>query len=159
MQEAAEQVESAATELAPTVNAAVDEAEQAVEEALATDEPMEEPTEEPMEEPTEVPMEEPMVDYDTDIYGVIDDIDLEGATVIFWHQHSGAREEELAKIVEDFNATNEYGITIEAINEGGYGDIYNKMIAGLTSGEVPGLIVAYQNQAAAYMVADGLSQP
>ena len=30
------------------------------------------------------------------------------------------------------------------------------MIAGLTTGEVPGLIVAYQNQAAAYEVADGL---
>ena len=65
-------------------------------------------------------------------------------------------EEQLLAIVEEFNATNEYGITVEARNEGGYGDIYNKMIAGLTSGELPGLVVAYQNQAAAYQVADGL---
>jgi multiple sugar transport system substrate-binding protein len=58
--------------------------------------------------------------------------------------------------VDEFNATNPYGIFVEARNEGGYNDIYNKMIAGLTTGEVPGLTVAYQNQAAAYMVADGL---
>ena len=96
------------------------------------------------------------VDYDTAVYGVIDDVDLTGANVVFWHQHSGGREEELMAMVDEFNANNEWGITVEARNEGGYGDIYDKMIAGLTTGELPGLVVAYQNQAAAYEVADGL---
>jgi multiple sugar transport system substrate-binding protein/sn-glycerol 3-phosphate transport system substrate-binding protein len=96
------------------------------------------------------------VNYDTEVYGKIDEVDLTGANVVFWHQHSGGREEELMAIVDEFNATNEWGITVEARNEGGYGDIYDKMIAGLTTGELPGLVVAYQNQAAAYEVADGL---
>lgn len=76
--------------------------------------------------------------------------------MIFWHQHTGGREEELVRIVEEFNSTNEYGITVEAQNQGNYDDIYNKMIAGLQSGELPQLTVAYQNQAAAYQTADGL---
>ncbi len=151
VEEAAQQVEEAA----PTVQAAVEEAATAVVEAV---EPTEVPAEAPAEEPTEVPAEEPMAepDYDTAVYGMIDEIDLDGAQVVFWHQHSRAREEELLAIVDEFNANNEWGITVEARNEGGYGDIYDKMIAGITTGELPGLVVAYQNQAAAYEVADGL---
>ena len=152
VEEAAQQVEQAATEMAPQI----DEAATRAAEALAEAEEAEE-AEEVVEEPEEV-VEEEVVElpYDESIYGNIDEIELDGTTVIFWHQHTGAREEELLEIVDEFNATNPYGIFIEARNEGGYGDIYNKMIAGLTTGEVPGLTVAYQNQAAAYMVADGL---
>ncbi|MCB0010319.1 MAG: hypothetical protein KDE34_00410, partial [Anaerolineales bacterium] len=127
-----------------------EEPEEGAETVTETEEETEaEPTEEPMAEEEEVMEEEEMAepDYDTSIYGVIDDIDLEGVTVVFWHQHSGAREEELIKIVDEFNASNEWGIVVEARNEGGYDDIYNKMIAGLSSGELPALVVAYQNQA------------
>lgn len=86
------------------------------------------------------------------------DVDPTGATVEFWHQHSGAREEELLKIVDEFNEMNEYGITINASNQGGYGDIFQKMNLGLTAGgdELPQLVVAYQNQAATYQLVDGL---
>ena len=150
---------------ADSIEEAVEEAAQQVEEAQPTDEPAEEPADEPAEEPADEPAEEPAdepaeepadVGYDTDVYGMIDEIDLDGVQVVFWHQHSREREEELLKIVDEFNAQNEYGIVVEARNEGGYDDIYNKMITGLTSGELPGLVVAYQNQAAAYQVADGL---
>lgn len=157
LEQAVDQAAEVAQEVAPTVQAAAEEVQGAVEEAVATEAPAEEaPAEEPMA--TEEPMEEPMAepDYDTAVYGNIDELDLTGTTVVFWHQHSGGREEELATIVNDFNANNEYGITVEARNEGGYGDIYDKMIAGLTTGELPGLVVAYQNQAAAYEVAGGL---
>ncbi len=133
-----EAVEDAAETVEETVEDAAETVEEAVDEAMDDEEAMDEP------------------EYDTAVYGNIDEIDLTGATVIFWHQHSSGREEELMAIVDEFNANNEYGITVEARNEGGYGDIYDKMIAGLTSGELPGLVVAYQNQAAAYEVADGL---
>ncbi|GAB4265777.1 MAG: hypothetical protein Kow0080_06290 [Candidatus Promineifilaceae bacterium] len=161
----AENLEQAVNEAAEQSQEVVDEPaaeEPAAEEPTAEEPAAEEPAaEEPAaEEPAaeEPAAEEPMAepDYDTAVYGNIDEIDLTGATVVFWHQHSGGREEELQKIVDEFNQTNEYGITVEARNEGGYGDIYDKMIAGLTSGELPGLVVAYQNQAAAYEVADGL---
>jgi len=85
-------------------------------------------------------------------------VDPSGQTVVFWHQHSGAREEELLRIVETFNETNEFGITVEAINQGGYGDIFARMTTNLAAGgdDLPQLVVAYQNQAATYEVVDGL---
>ena len=163
VEEAAQEVEEAAEEVAAEVEEAVEEVmeEEEMEEEAAEEEMEEEVAEEEMaeeemeEEMAEEEMEEEP-DYDTDVYGVIDDLDLTGTNVIFWHQHSGGREEELVAIIDDFNATNEWGITVEGRNEGGYGDIYDKMIAGLTTGDLPGLVVAYQNQAAAYQVADGL---
>lgn len=83
-------------------------------------------------------------------------VDPSGQTVTYWHQHSREREDGLMGMIEDFNSSNEWGITVNAENAGGYGDIYNKMIAGITAGSVPDLVVAYQNQAAAYQVADAL---
>ena len=147
-----ESIEEAVEEAAAEVEETVEEAEAAVEEVV--EEVAEETTEEAAEEVVE---EAPMGDYDAEIYGNISEIDLEGAEVVFWHRYdSGSRQEEIDRIIADFNATNEYGITIIGDAVGGYGDIYDKMIAGLTTGDVPGLVVAYQNQAAAYQVADGL---
>ncbi len=76
--------------------------------------------------------------------------------ITFWHQHSGDRETELLKVVDEFNATNEYGITLTAEYAGGYGDIFTKMLPILNTPEVPDVVVAYQNQAATYQLADAL---
>lgn len=88
--------------------------------------------------------------------GPLAGVDPTGATVVWWHQHTGAREQFLADIIATFNAQNPWGITVEASNQGSYADIYNKMIAGIPSGDVPNLVVAYQNNAAAYYQAGGL---
>lgn len=84
------------------------------------------------------------------------ELDLDGVTVTYWHQHSGGREEGLNEMIAEFNATNEWGVEVVAEYAGGYGDIYNKMIAGIAGGAVPNLVVAYQNQAAGYQVEDAL---
>ncbi|QPC82877.1 extracellular solute-binding protein [Phototrophicus methaneseepsis] len=93
-----------------------------------------------------------------DVEMIYEDVDPTGATVEFWHQHSGEREEALNAIVEEFNATNEWGITVVPSNQGGYGDIFQKMNLGLVEGgdSLPELVVAYQNQAATYQLVDGL---
>lgn len=83
-------------------------------------------------------------------------VDPTGQTVNFWHQHTGIREGMLQEIVVDFNATNPWGITVVAENQGGYDDIFNKMLLLLGTSEVPDLVVAYQNQAATYQVVDGV---
>ncbi|QRN84097.1 extracellular solute-binding protein [Chloroflexota bacterium] len=89
--------------------------------------------------------------------GAVDWSKVEPATEItFWHQHSGDRETELLRVVEEFNATNEYGITLTAEYAGGYGDIFTKMLPILNTAEVPDIVVAYQNQAATYQLADAL---
>jgi multiple sugar transport system substrate-binding protein len=88
--------------------------------------------------------------------GELAGIDPTGATVVYWHQHSGGREERLNEMVANFNENNPWGITVEASNQGSYGDIYSKVIAGLSSGELPTLVVAYQNQSAAYKLGDAV---
>ena len=89
--------------------------------------------------------------------GPLAGIDPSGQTVVYWHQHSGDRETQLNGMVDDFNTNNPWGITVDASNQGGYGDIYQKMIAGIAAGEVPNLVVAYQNQAATYQLDDALT--
>ena len=85
-----------------------------------------------------------------------EEVDPTGQTVVFWHQHSGGREEQLQQIVADFNASNEFGITVEALNQGGYGDIFEKMLVSMNTEDAPSLVVAYQNQAATYQLDNGL---
>ncbi len=85
-----------------------------------------------------------------------ENVDPTGQTISFWHQHTQEREAELDKIVADFNANNEYGITVNAEFQGGYGDIFQKMLPLLGTSDAPNLVVAYQNQAATYEVQDGV---
>jgi multiple sugar transport system substrate-binding protein len=92
----------------------------------------------------------PAPEYDTSIYGDLENLDPSGQVIAYWHQHSSSREETVLAMIDDFNATNEWGITVQGEYAGGYDEIYNKIIAGIPSGEVPELSVAYQNQAATY---------
>ncbi|MBN1259995.1 MAG: ABC transporter substrate-binding protein [Anaerolineae bacterium] len=115
------------------------------EEPAATEEPKTEepaPTEEPEEpeepEPTEEP-EEP-------------GIDPSGQTVTYWYQHTGSREELMQSMIEDFNSSNEWGITVVGETQGGYNELYTKIIAGIPANQLPSMAVAYQNQAATYAV-------
>lgn len=85
-----------------------------------------------------------------------DSVDPSGQTVTFWHQHTQERETALQEIIAEFNETNEYGITVVAEYQGGYGDIFQKMLALLGTSDTPNIVVAYQNQAATYQLVDGL---
>ncbi len=77
-------------------------------------------------------------------------IDPSGQTIVYWHQFSGAQLETMTAIVEDFNANNEYGITVEALAQGSYNDIRELMNASIISGELPNLVAGYANDAASY---------
>lgn len=85
-----------------------------------------------------------------------ENVDPTGQEISFWHQHTGAREEALKVIVDEFNANNEYGIKLTAEYQGDYPEIFQKMLTILGTDEVPALVVAYQNQAATYQLVDGL---
>ncbi len=85
--------------------------------------------------------------------GELAGVDPSGQTVVWWHNHSGSREEQLLTIVDQFNADNECGIIVEPQAQGGYGDIREKVNAGIAAGEVPAaLIVGYQNDQAFYQL-------
>ncbi len=83
-------------------------------------------------------------------------VDPTGATITYWYQHSGSNGEAMAKMIADFNATNEWKITVKGEYAGPYNDIYNKMVAAIAAKNPPELVVAYQNQSATYAVNDAL---
>jgi multiple sugar transport system substrate-binding protein len=124
----------------------------------AAEEPAVEPTatEEPMAE--EPAAEEPMVEEPCApaAEGSLAGVDPRSVTVEWWHNHSGSREEKLLPLVAKFNETNECGITVNATNQGGYDDIRDKVNAGIATGQLPGLVVGYQNDQAFYQLSDGL---
>jgi len=103
-----------------------------------TEVPKVEPTEKPVE-PTEVPVvptEEPAVPA----------VDPSGQTVIFWHVwYSEPVKSGMVALVDEFNATNEWGITVEALDQGNYRDTEDLMNAAIQSGDLPDLVVAYGN--------------
>lgn len=70
--------------------------------------------------------------------------EYEPVTITYWHHNSGQREEYLNELIDEFNATNPYSITVVAEYEGSYGDIYDKIIDGLqNNGILPNVVVAY----------------
>jgi multiple sugar transport system substrate-binding protein/sn-glycerol 3-phosphate transport system substrate-binding protein len=146
--EATEPAEEAATEAAPTEAVEAEATTEATEEAPATTEAQ--PAEEMGEMMAFQWPEAPAPD------GPLAGIDPAGQTVVWWHNHSGSREEKLAGLIQRFNDENPYGITLEAINQGNYDDIRDKMNGGITSGELPGVVVGYQNDEAFYAAVDAL---
>ena len=75
---------------------------------------------------------------------------------MFWHNHTRNRQDALQAIMQTFNESNPYGITITQETQGTYTDIFRKMLGLLGTPEVPDLVVAYQNQAATYQLSDAL---
>jgi len=122
-------------------------------EPVKTEEPQE--TEEPKKteapQETEAPKEaEHPMDFDQAIYGDLENLDPSGAEVVYWYQHTRSREELMLALIDEFNRTNEYGITVVGESQGGYSDLYQKIIAGIPANQLPTMAVAYQNQAATY---------
>lgn len=149
--------------------------EEAAEEEMAEEEPAEEETaeeavEEMEEEAEETEAEEPMAEMvdnpsmngiETCVVatdGPLADVDPTGQEIVWWHQHSGSREERLIPLVEEFNEMNACGITVDPQNQGGYDDIRDKVNASISAGELPAaFIVGYQNDQAFYELNDALA--
>ncbi|MCY4106806.1 MAG: extracellular solute-binding protein [Chloroflexi bacterium] len=76
-------------------------------------------------------------------------VDPSGVTITYWHQYSGGPTQEImGQLVEEFNATNEWGITVEANFQGNYGEIEQAMSGAILNRELPNLVAAYANAAA-----------
>ncbi len=113
------------------------------------------PTAAPTEAPvaaTEAPVVEPTAEVIPDAWADV----VPAKEITFWHNHSGDREAILNKIIEDFNKSNEYGITVKGEVAGSYSDIYKKMLPILNTADVPDIVVGYQNQIAMYQLADSI---
>jgi ABC-type glycerol-3-phosphate transport system substrate-binding protein len=71
--------------------------------------------------------------------------EFEGVTVQFWHVYSDAPGAALQALVDEFNDTNPYGIFVDSLDQGSYRDIEDKMNAGIQSGDLPDVVMAYTN--------------
>lgn len=73
-------------------------------------------------------------------------VDPSGQTVVFWHaMSSGANLDGVTAVVEEFNATNEYGITVEAIAQGRQSELETAVNGAITTGELPNLTMGFPN--------------
>jgi multiple sugar transport system substrate-binding protein len=73
-------------------------------------------------------------------------IDPSGQTVVFWHVWGEDDPSAgLLGLVAEFNETNEWGITVEALDQGRYSDLEDSMNAAIQSGDVPNVVVGYTN--------------
>jgi len=84
-------------------------------------------------------------------------VDPTGVTINYWFQHSGTNGDAMQKMIADFNATNQWKITVKGEYAGPYDQIYNKMVAAIAANNPPELVVAYQNQSATYAVNNALA--
>ena len=108
--------------------------EPAPEPTAVPDEPAVSPTDEPME-PTEEPMPESMLEGDPT-----------GQSITFWHAMSS--DFNLAGIetmVENFNATNEFGITVEQVSQGRQSELQTAFNGAIATGELPNLTQGFPN--------------
>jgi multiple sugar transport system substrate-binding protein len=114
--------------------------------AVPTEAPMEQPTEAPTEVPTAAPTEAPKPAADPT-----------GQTVTFWHVWgTGLPNETMLAIVDDFNATNEWGITVEAYDQGSYSNLEDAFNAAVQSGDLPDLVTGYTNAMANWYAVDAV---
>ncbi|MFW6116759.1 MAG: ABC transporter substrate-binding protein [bacterium] len=68
----------------------------------------------------------------------------EPVTITFWYSVGGENGELLVSMIDEFNETNAYGITVDHTYSGGYGETAQKVIASLASDTLPdgGLVPA-----------------
>ncbi|MBN2470870.1 MAG: extracellular solute-binding protein [Anaerolineae bacterium] len=90
------------------------------------------------------------------VEGPLAGVDPAGQRITYWHQHTGDRLTVFDAQVARFNAENPWDITVDATNQGDYTATYTKMLAGIVSGELPNLVVAFQGQAATYQLEGAL---
>jgi multiple sugar transport system substrate-binding protein/sn-glycerol 3-phosphate transport system substrate-binding protein len=108
--------------------------------------PTPEPTQAPTEAPTAVVTEAPKPS-----------VDPTGQKVAFWHVWgTGLPNETMLAIVDDFNKTNKWGITVEAVDQGKYANLEDAFNAAIQSGDLPDLVTGYTNAMANWYAVDAV---
>lgn len=78
-------------------------------------------------------------------------VDPSKQTIVYWNQFTGdPQKAAMAGLIDDFNKTNEWGITVQNPVNASYNDIQNQMTTAITSGELPNLVAGYTNAAAGW---------
>lgn len=82
-------------------------------------------------------------------------VDPTGVTIDYWHQYNNPFQlSVITGIVNAFNDTNPYGITVNPIAQGNYGDIRTLVNNAIVSGDLPDIAAGYPNDALSYALDD-----
>ncbi len=76
----------------------------------------------------------------------VDGSDLNGLTLTFWHPWSGETGAAIQESIEDFNATNEFGIMVESIYQGTFNSLYERIEVAEPAAGLPNLAVGANYQ-------------
>lgn len=71
----------------------------------------------------------------------------EPVTIEMWHYMNGKQAETLQEIVDEFNSTNDKGITVSAVGQGNVGELNKKVITAAQSNTLPAIINVYPDLA------------
>jgi multiple sugar transport system substrate-binding protein/sn-glycerol 3-phosphate transport system substrate-binding protein len=119
------------------------------------------PTATPSADPTPTPTPLPPVEFAAqavEYAGESDNfagVDPSGVTVTYWHQYNNPFQlSVISGLVNAFNATNPYGITVNAIAQGNYNDLRTLMNNAIISGDLPNLVAGFNNDALSYALDD-----
>lgn len=138
---------AACTATAPQAPAPAQEEPAAPATAVPTAEEAAAPTVEATEAPAAEATEEAMMP----------EIDPTGQTITFWHVWgTGLPNETMLAVVDEFNATNEWDITVEALDQGRYDDLEDAFNAAIQSGDLPDLVTGYTNAMANWYAVDAI---
>jgi ABC-type glycerol-3-phosphate transport system substrate-binding protein len=74
-------------------------------------------------------------------------VDLEGITLDYWHAWSGEAQQLAKELVEEFNASNEWGISVQASSLGDYKVLAEQVSQAIPRRKTPDIVVAYDYQA------------
>jgi multiple sugar transport system substrate-binding protein len=85
-----------------------------------------------------------------DLYGDLEILDPSGALVIYWHALTGPDQDRLLEMIDDFNASNAWDITVVGEYQGALETIYDKVMVGLPTDELPSLVMSDPSFTAAY---------
>lgn len=77
----------------------------------------------------------------------VDPDELKGTIVQYWHVWSGEAGRLTASLVDEFNATNPWGVEVEATYAGSYDSMNEQVLLAMQEGKPPDLVVAFDHQA------------
>lgn len=89
-----------------------------------------------------------------EVHGDLEKLDPGGALVVYWHTLTASDEDRLLEMIDDFNAGNEWGITVVGEYQGNLQTLYERVIAGIPSDQLPGLVMTDGSLAASYVAQD-----
>lgn len=85
----------------------------------------------------------------------VDGIELpDGVEVDFWHIQATIYGEAITEMVDEFNATNEWGIVVNESFKGSYQELNQAIRAALAGGGAPDVAMAYENDILEYVASD-----